>query len=145
MDIQYVSATPELVALYHAQSGSNATDFVRFEDTYYNVIALDGARPVGLIVAKRRPIPVPLQALSEAFIDIVEVLPAYQRQGIGSALTEKVIHWARVNQLAQVRAWSEDIRREAPLLWYKLGFTFSWVDFQRGNEQRYGFYAAKRL
>jgi GNAT superfamily N-acetyltransferase len=145
MDIQYVSATPELTAQYHEQSGSNATDFVHFDDDYYNMVALADGEPVGLIVAKRRSIPEPLQAITEAFIDIVEVLPAYQRQGIGTALTEKVIHWARMNQVSQVRAWSEEIRREALLLWNKLGFTFSWVEFQRGDEKRYGFYAAKRL
>ncbi len=145
MDMQYVSATPALVAQYKQRSGSNAVDFVRFDENYCSVIALDGGQPVALIVAKRRPLPEPLQDVSEAYIDVIEVLPEYQRHGIGAALTERVILWARANRVAQVRAWSEEIRVEALRMWNRLGFTFSQVDFQRGDEQRYGFYAAKRL
>ena len=31
MDVQYVRATPELKAQLKAQSGSNASDFIRFD------------------------------------------------------------------------------------------------------------------
>ena len=86
-----------------------------------------------------------MQDTQEAYIDIVEVQPAYQRQGIGTALVERVVAWAKENRVAQVRAWSEEIRGEALMLWNKLGFTFSRVDFQRGDEKRYGFCVAKRL
>jgi hypothetical protein len=44
-----------------------------------------------------------------------------------------------------VRAWSEEIRVEALMLWKTLGFSFSQVDFSRGEEKRYGFYVAKAL
>ena len=145
MDIQYVQATPELKAELKTQSESNASDFIRFEDNYTSVVALDGDKPIALIVAKKRGLPEPLQAEQEAYIDIIEVQPAYQRQGIGTALIEQVVAWARENQVTQVRAWSEEIRIEALTLWNKLGFTFSQVDFQRGDEKRYGFYVARRL
>jgi hypothetical protein len=58
---------------------------------------------------------------------------------------EKVIAWAEENELSQIRAWSEEIRYEALMLWAKLGFSFSQVEFQRKGEKRYGFYVAKRL
>ena len=98
-----------------------------------------------MIVAKTRPLAEPLQGAQEAFIDIIEVLPEAQRQGIGTALVEQAIEWARDNGAAQVRAWSEEIRYEALMLWNKLGFAFSQVDFERNGQKRHGFYAVKRL
>jgi GNAT superfamily N-acetyltransferase len=145
MDIAYVQATPELKRAYQAQSGSNASDFIRFEDGYCSLIAMADDKSVGLIVAKMRPLAEPLQSVQEAFIDIVEVLPVYQRKGIGTALVEQVIAWAGDNQVSQVRAWSEEIRYEALMLWDKLGFAFSQVDFERDGKKRHGFYAAKRV
>ena len=143
MSVQYVDATPELKAKLREQTESNACDFIRFEDNYLSLIAMAGDTPVALIVAKRRPLSEPLQMVQEAFIDIIEVQPEYQRQGIGTVLLLKVEAWAREHQVAQVRAWSEEIRVEALLLWKKLGFTFTQVDFRRGDEKRYGFYVAK--
>lgn len=145
MHVQYVHATPDLKIAFKARSGTNASDFIRFDDNYLSLIALAGNQPIALIVAKARPLAEPLQMVTEAFIDIIEVLPEYQRQGIGTALVQRVIQWARESGVAQVRAWSEEIRCEALLLWNKLGFTFSRVDFQNGPDKRYGFYVARRL
>jgi GNAT superfamily N-acetyltransferase len=102
-------------------------------------------QPVALIVAKIRPLARPLQMEREVYIDIIEVQPDHQRQGIGTELMKKVITWARDNQAYQIRAWSEEIRHEALMLWCRLGFAFSQVDFKRGGEERYGFYVTRRL
>ena len=56
-----------------------------------------------------------------------------------------MVAWAKENQVAQVCAWSEEIRVEALMLWNKLGFTFSQVDFERNRERRHGFHVARRL
>jgi GNAT superfamily N-acetyltransferase len=145
MVIEYVSATPDLKRVWKEQSPSNASDFICFNEDYHSVIAMVDGRPAGLIVAKKRRLAEPLQMVEEAFVDIIEVQPEYQRRGIGTALMANVLAWAQDNHLAQIRAWSEEVRREALLLWNKLGFTFSQVDFQRGDEKRYGFYVAKRI
>ena len=145
MKVIYISATPELQRKYKEQSGSNASDFIRFDDGYYSLVALVAEKPIALIVAKKRHLSEPLHMEQEAYIDIIEVQPEYQKQGIGTELMEKVIVWAKANQVYQIRAWSEEIRCEALMLWHKLGYTFSRVDFQQGNEKRYGFYVTKRL
>ena len=145
MNITYVTATSELKQRMKQESASNASDFIRFEDNYFSIVALDGGTPIGLIVAKKRHLSKPMEKLEEAFIDIIEVHPDYQRQGIGTVLMEKVMAWAKENDVVQIRAWSEEIRYEALMLWAKLGFTFSQVDFQREDEKHYGFYVAKRL
>ena len=144
MNIQYVSATPELKQFWKEQNPSNASDFIWFDDKYFSIIAMADERPVGLIVAKYRCLAKPLEMIKEAYIDIIEVHPDFQRCGIGTALMEKVFVWAKDNQLDQIRAWSEEIRFEALMMWKKLGFTFSRVDFQQGDEKRYGFYIAMK-
>jgi GNAT superfamily N-acetyltransferase len=145
MQITYVPATPELQHQMKEQSSSNASDFIHFEDSFYSTIALDESNPIALIVAKKRPLSKPVDMLQEAYIDVIEVQPDYQRLGIGTELVKKVILWAEENELSQIRAWSEEIRYAALMLWKKLGFTFSQVNFQRGDEERYGFYVTKRM
>lgn len=145
MNVEYVPATPELKRRMEEQSTSNASDFIRFEDRTCSVIALVDGEPIGLIVAKLRPLGTPLGTVQEAYIDVIEVGPAYQRRGIGTALVKEAIAWARDNGASQVRAWSEEVRHEALMLWNKLGFTFSQVDWERGDSKGHGFYVAKRL
>jgi GNAT superfamily N-acetyltransferase len=145
MQIHYVYATPELIHKYQEVSGSNASDFVNFDDSTYALFAVDGVQPIALIVAKQRYLNEPLQMEQEAFITIIEVLPDYQRQGIGSTLVDSVALWAKAKGMMQVRAWSEEIRYEVLMLWRKLGFTFSHIDFERDGEKRYGFYVTKHL
>lgn len=143
--ISLVHATPELKTLLKERWESNASDFIRFDENYISLVALAGANPIGLIVAKSRGLSAPLQAVEEAFIDVIEVLPEYRRKGIGTALVEKVIAWAHDHHVSQIRAWSEETRYEALMLWNKLGFTFSQVDFRREDGEHYGFYVAKKL
>ena len=145
MGIEYVCATRVMEDRLKAKWDSNAGDFIRFGDDYYSLMAVAEDDPIGLIVAKVRNLPEPLQGVQEAYIDVIEVLPGYRRQGIGSVLVSKAIAWAIENRASQIRAWSDEIRHEALMLWNTMGFTFSKVDFQRGDETWYGFYAAKRL
>ena len=145
MSIDYVRVTPKLQSKLAAQWASNAGDFIRFDDEYCSLVAVADGDPIGLIVAKVRGLSEPLQLSREAFIDVIEVLPEYRRQGIGTGLVREAMEWAVENQASQIRAWSEEVRLEALMLWQKMGFTFSQVDFQRGDDKRYGFYVAKRL
>ena len=145
MDIEYLRVTPELNNKLKAQWDSNAGDFIHFGDDLYSLVAVLDDDPIALIVAKVRGLSEPLQTVREAFIDVIEVLPEYRRQGIGTTLVSKAMEWAVEKRASQIRAWSEEIRYEALMLWNKMGFAFSQVDFQRGDEKRYGFYVAKRL
>ena len=145
MDITYVRATPALKRRMQEQWEPNESDYIHFDGDHCNIMALAGKRPIALIVAKKRLLSEPLYALQEAYIDVIEVHPDYQRHGIGTALVAQIVAWARENQLDQVRARSNEDRVEALHLWAKLGFAFSRVDYQKDGKARYGFYAAKRL
>jgi GNAT superfamily N-acetyltransferase len=143
--ITYEPGTPEIKQQMQATSESNACDFIRFDSDYFSVFAMSDGKPVALVGANIRNISEPLQNESEVFIDIIEVNPAFYRQGIGTELIYQVIEWATTKKASQVRAWSEECREAALILWCKMGFTFSRVDLQRGEENRYGFYVAKRI
>jgi GNAT superfamily N-acetyltransferase len=143
--ITYVLGTPETKQQMQATNESNACDFIHFDSDYISVFALSDGKPVALVGAKIRSISEPLQNESEVFIDIIEVTPAFYRQGIGTELVNQVIEWATTNKATQVRAWTEECREAALMLWCKMGFTFSQVDFQRGEEKHYGFYVARRV
>jgi GNAT superfamily N-acetyltransferase len=147
MQIDYVAATPELKSRFKELSGPyGGADFIQFDDQHFSLVAVVENEPVGIIVARRQGLAAPVQILEEAMILIIEVLPQYRRNGIGQALVEKTLAWAQGQEITQARAWSEEIRTEAHMLWNKLGFTFARADFQRpGEEPHYGFYVAKRL
>ena len=143
--ITYLPGTPETKQQMQVISETNACDFICFDDHYFSVFALTDGKPIALIGAKIRSMSEPLRNQSEVYIDIIEVAPAFYRQGIGTVLVKRVIEWATTNDATQVRAWTEEDREAALMLWHKMGFTFSRVDFQRGEEKRYGFYVARRL
>jgi GNAT superfamily N-acetyltransferase len=88
----------------------------------FSIVARDGDEPVGLIAIAWRELPPPLPATSEAFIDIIEVRPAYRRRGIASELVSRALARAREHGAYQLRAWSSDDKTEAIPLWRKLGF-----------------------
>lgn len=143
--ITFVPGTPEINLQMRASSETNACDFIRFDNDYFSVFALNDGIPIALVGAKIRSISEPLQNESEVFIDIIEVTPAFYRQGIGTELFKRVCEWAASKDAIQIRAWTEEYREAALMLWNKMGFAFSRVDFQRGEENRYGFYVAKRI
>jgi len=122
---------------------SNAGDYLHLGSDGFTLAAVVDGQPVGIISAFKRSLPEPLAMMREAFIDILEVQELYRRQGIGETLVNRVIAWAQDNGLDQVRAWSEEIRLEALMLWRKVGFSFAKVDFERDGQKHYGFYAVR--
>jgi GNAT superfamily N-acetyltransferase len=122
---------------------SNAGDYLHLGSDGFTVAAIADGQPIGVISAFARSLPEPLAMQREAFIDIIEVQEPYRRQGVGEALVNRVVDWAQREGLDQIRAWSEEIRLEALMLWRKTGFGFAKVDFERDGQKRYGFYAVR--
>ena len=98
-----------------------------------------------MIVCKKRFLSPPVDNCIEVFIDVIEVDQEFQRHGIATELLSRVETWARGFGAHQMHAWSEEIRVEALSLWKKFGYTFSRVDFTRGDQKRYGFHVCKLL
>lgn len=117
---------------------------LHFEDGY-TLAAFDGREAIGVIAVTWRQLPEPLPPTTEAFIDIIEVRPAYRRQGIARSLLELAINEARLHGAYQIRAWSSDNKIEAIPMWRNLGFALCpAVIHARGEEVR-GYYVAKTL
>ena len=104
-----------------AEWGEKAARHVHFGDGL-TVVALDGGRIVGLLSAYTRPLPPPLAAASETYIDFLEVRPEFRRRGIASRLAATAIEHARSRGHYQVRTWSSEDKAEAIPLWHSLGF-----------------------
>lgn len=143
--IEFVPATADLKATIQRDWASNAGDHISLGDDCCSIVAVDDGRPIGLISAKKRPLAGPVAEMSEAWIAIIEVHEDYRRQGIGEALVASVIDWARENGIEQVGAWSESVRTEALLLWWKMGFTFARFEYTNGDRKCYGFTVARRI
>ena len=143
--IKFVPATPELKAMIQRDWETNAGDHITLGDDCCSIVAVADGRPIGLISAKKRPLADPVAAMSEAWMSIIEVHDDYRRQGIGEALVASVIDWARENGIEQVGAWSESVRTEALLLWWKMGFTFARFEYANGDRKCHGFTVAKRI
>jgi GNAT superfamily N-acetyltransferase len=144
-NVCYKPATLDLKGKYAAATESNAHNFIVLDDNHYSIIAMKSDEPIGLIVAKKRALPDPLSDVVEVFIDVIEVDQQYQRRGVGTELMRHVNEWAVQIEASQVRAWSEEIRTDALLMWRKMGFTFSTLTFKQEETKRHGFYVARTL
>jgi GNAT superfamily N-acetyltransferase len=109
----------------------------------FSLLALDGERVIGLLGVRWLCLPAPLEATTEAFIDIIEVQPEARRQGIATALIERAAAEARAARAFQLRAWSSEDKVEALSLWRKLGFVLCpAVEYPRGRPVR-GFFVGR--
>lgn len=144
-EVTYLPADEELKVRIRQDWSSNAGDFVSLDEESFSLVALVGDAPIGVVSARKRRLDEPLDMIHEAFIYIIEVREEYRRSGIGSALIEAVVAWARKQDLSQVGAWSMKTRVEVLHLWRKFGFTFAKIDTPQQLEAPYGFYAIKPL
>lgn len=112
----------------------------------FSLLAMEQEIPVGLIAVQWRDLPPPYPpAALEGFIDIIEVRPAFRRQGIATALIERAAERGGAQGAYQLRAWSSTDKTEALLMWKVLGFALCpAVTFPRGQEV-HGYFVAKVL
>jgi len=94
----------------------------------FSIIALEADKPVGIIGVYWNELPFPLEGTREAYINIIEVLPEYRRQGIARELVGKAIDFSRREGVYQLRAWSSDDKAQALPMWRQLGFALCPAD-----------------
>jgi GNAT superfamily N-acetyltransferase len=143
-DVRYVECDPDLARRAGEAMGPVAERHIRLADGFAWV-ALAALAPVGLIAVYQRPLPPPLAGVDEGFINIIEVIPACRRQGIGSRLVALSRERCRAEGWYQLRAWSSDDKVEAIALWRALSFTLCpATEHPRGLEV-HGHFAAQIL
>jgi ribosomal protein S18 acetylase RimI-like enzyme len=143
-EIQFVDCDAGLQRHVGEIMGAVAERHIRLDDGFA-FVALDDKTPVGLIAVYRRRLPDPLPETCEGFINIIEVVEAYRRRGIGRRLVEMSIERCRAEGLTQIRAWSSKDKTEAIHMWKALGFALCpAVEHPRGLEVE-GYFVARRL
>ncbi len=88
----------------------------------FSILAMHDGKVIGLISVYWRELPPPLSNACEGYIDIVEVLAGFRRQGIATMLIEMSAERARARGVHQLRAWSSGDKAEAIPMWKALGF-----------------------
>jgi len=111
----------------------------------FSIVALVGEEPVGLIAVIWRDLPAPLPPTVEAYIDIIEVRPAFRRRGIAARLVAMAAARARTRGAYQLRAWSSDDKVEAIPMWRALGFGLCPTTTYPGGQEVHGFFVTSPL
>lgn len=119
--IQYVTGDAALRGRIRWEWGETAARHMHTDDGF-SIVATSGKSPVGLIAVVWRDLPPPLPATVEAFIDIIEVRPAFRRRGVATQLVQEAMARARERGAYQLRAWSSADKTEAIPMWRALGF-----------------------
>jgi GNAT superfamily N-acetyltransferase len=152
--IDYVEIDNELEAKIIAKFGQWVKDFgcIHYGDGCYSLAAVCKSEPIGFISLYPENYPAPLQSYRDAFIDDIEVIAEYRRQGIASKLLMMAEEWSRRSGYSPIRSWSSDDTSEAIPMWYKHKYGVC-PAIMRGEslipdfagKPIYGFYVAKVL
>ena len=123
MDIEYVRYDAETLKQIEEVHDSHwLSGHVAFDDNAFPLAAMDGDLPVGFIYVSPQTLDYPLEQVKEAYINIIEVLPDYQRRGIGQGLVLRAEDWAREQGFRQIRTHSNDKAVSAIHMWHKLNY-----------------------
>ena len=111
----------------------------------FSILALCDGDPVGLISVYWRRLPAPLTRTVEGYIDIVEVLAGFRRQGIATRMIELSMERAREQGVYQLRAWSSEDKVEAIPMWEALGFGLCPATTYPGGQEVKGYFVTRVL
>jgi len=135
-EITYVECDGVLKRRIGDAMGEVAERHIRLTDGFA-FVAMYGDTPIGLVAVYERRLPPPLSATYEGFINILEVVEAFRRRGIGRRLVQLSIDRCRSRGLHQIGAWSSEDKSEAICLWVALGFALCpATELARGVEVR---------
>jgi len=142
--IDYVDADRVWKQRVEEEWSENAAQHMHIVDGF-SILALCEGLPVGLISVYWRELPSPLVSIYEGYIDIIEVLPRFRRQGIATRMVEISTERARKRSVYQLRAWSSEDKTEAIPMWETLGFGLCpAITYPRGQEVK-GYFVTKVL
>lgn len=142
--IDYIEADEAWRQRIAQEGGEIAARHMHIADGF-TLLALCDGQPVGLLSVYWRPLPPPLHATDEGYIDIIEVLAGFRRRGIASHLVALATERARARGVYQLRAWSSEDKVEAIPMWRALGFGLCPATTYPGGQQVNGYFVVKVL
>lgn len=150
--MRYVTIDPRVEAMIIAQFGAWVKDYdcLRYGEGYFTAAALDGETVAGFIAVHPQSWIPPLERVSDAFIEVIEVAENYRRMGVATQLVQMMENSAREYGYRQIRAWSSDDKVEALNMWLKLGYCMCAAamlgeSVKPAQAQIPGYYCAKLL
>ena len=111
----------------------------------FSILALSDGQPVGLISVYWRRLPAPLAHTVDGYMDVIEVLAGFRRQGIATRMVELSIERAREQGVYQLRAWSSEDKAEAIPMWEALGFGLCPATTYPGGQEVKGYFVSRVL
>ncbi len=143
-EIKYTFADSSVRDQIRSEWGDKAADHMNLE-TGFAIAASSGGEIVGLISSSFNILPNPLPDTGEVYIDIIEVIEKYRRQGVASRMIDLTISHAKEYGAYQVRAWSSEDKIEAIPMWNALGFAMCPAAVYPRGEKVKGYYVVKVL
>ena len=119
--IEYIEANETWQKRIAAEWGEKAARHMHIRHGF-SILALHEQEPVGLISICWKTLTYPAADTFEGYIDIIEVLAGYRRQGIARRLVRLSADSAKNAGAYQLRAWSSEDKTEAIHMWKALGF-----------------------
>jgi GNAT superfamily N-acetyltransferase len=144
MDIRFVDCDSDLKKRICGIMGPVAERYINI-DVDHVIVAMDGSEPVGVIAVGSMELPEPLLGTFEGYINIIEVLSGYRRQGIGRGLVEAAMEYGRRWGFVQLRAWSSEDKIEAIPMWKALGFGMNPCTIYPQGEEVKGYFVTRRI
>jgi ribosomal protein S18 acetylase RimI-like enzyme len=111
----------------------------------FTIVAVQQQLSIGIISVYWQALPAPLSNTIEGYINIIEVRPAYRKQGIARQLIDLSIQRAREHPVYQLRAWSSEDKVEAIFMWKQFGFGLCPATTFPGGQEVRGFFVTKIL
>ncbi len=120
--MNFIKADKLVYQKIKAEFGKEKADLLYFNGGF-TYVALDNKEIAGFISAKINKLPYVLNNIFESFIDVIEVKEKYRRQGIAKKLLKLSERESKKIGAYQIRAWSSKDKKEAIMMWKKLGFS----------------------
>ena len=145
MKIEYRKINNELLEKIAVELDSGwITKFSGFDNDTFGLAAMNGDAPVGYIIVTSRTLIYPLEHITDAYIDIIEIMDEYQRHGIGQTLVTRSEEWAREKRFKQIRTHSNLKAANAIKMWHKLNYGLCPHDYYE-EEGCTGYWVSKTL
>ncbi len=111
--------------LIKKQFSEEKGDYMSLASEDYSLVAMKGDTVIGFMCTVLKPLSPPMESINEARVEIIEVLPDYQRLGIATKFIEKTERHFKNEGVTQIRAWTISSNTNYIKLWNKLNYCLS--------------------
>ena len=119
-EMEFICAERGIIEKIKCDFGEEQAGYLHFDDGFI-FAALEEDRIIGFISTRIQELPY-VEKTFESYIDVIEVRPEYRRKGVAKKLLSVTGEESKRKGLYQIRGWSSEDKKEAILMWRRLGF-----------------------